>query len=319
MVNTMDRMAKKWRTAAGMLLLISLVALFLPITNRVQENYATLQWSPYDYLEQMQQGNLPSGTENAVSLSGKQMAFLICFMMLPMLLALLAGIYGVIGSSRQIVSAILTFLVSGLFLLMVVLLPDLWPECSKGQSYERGVGCIWLLVFSFCSTAASLAALFATPKVTASGVDGIPQFVEMKQEKMIPKYSFVSDQESSKPTGTVSQSTVSHNVPGTPRGVLVGLSGIYAGAEIPFADGEKIRLGRLNNNDLIFEDQPKVSRNHCQIQWDAGRKKFSIRDYSSNGSFANGSEECLPQNIDLWLDPGTVLAIGDNTNCFRLE
>lgn len=315
----MDRLAKKWRTAAGILLLISLVALFLPVTNRVQENYATIQWSPYDYLEQMQQGNLPSGTEDAVSLSGKQTVFLICFMIVPILLALLAGIYGVIGSSRQMISAILTILVSGLFLLTVVLLPYLWPECSKGQSYKRGVGCIWLLVFSFCSTAASVAALFATPKITASGMEVIPQFEEMKQEKMIPKYSFVSDQEGSKSTGTVSHLMESHYVPGTARGVLVGLSGIYAGAEIPFADGEKIRLGRLNNNDLIFEDQPKVSRNHCQIQWDARRKKFSIRDYSSNGSFANGSEECLPQNIDLWLDPGTVLAIGDNTNCFRLE
>lgn len=315
----MDHLAKKWRTAAGILLLISLAALFLPVTKRVQENYATLQWSPYDYLEQMQQGNLPSGTENAVSLSGKQTAFLVCFMIVPILLALLAGIYGVIGSSRQIISAILTFLVSGLFLLTVVLLPYLWPEGSRGQSYERGVGCIWLLVFPFCSTAASIAALFATPKVSASGVEGIPQWEEIKQEKMIPKYSFVSDHESPKPTETASQPTALHNVPGIPRGVLVGLSGIYAGAEIPFADGEKIRLGRLNNNDLIFEDQPKVSRNHCQIQWNAGRKKFCIRDYSSNGSFANGSEECLPQNIDLWLDPGTVLAIGDNTNCFRLE
>ena len=104
-----------------------------------------------------------------------------------------------------------------------------------------------------------------------------------------------------------------------PRGVMVGLTGIYAGAEIPFADGEYIKLGRLANNDLVFEGQPKVSRNHCRIKWNSASKRFSFYDYSSNGTFVNGSEDCLPQNLEIEMLPGTVIAIGDENNTFRLE
>ena len=106
-------------------------------------------------------------------------------------------------------------------------------------------------------------------------------------------------------------------VPGHPKGVMVGLVGVYAGAEIPFKIGERIRLGRLANNDLVFEGQDKVSRNHCYIKWDG--YKFLIKDSSSNGVFVNGSEDCLPQNIEIEIPIGSVIAIGDENNTFRLE
>ncbi len=305
----MDRYAKRWRMAGGLLILFHLLVFFLPVTNRVQENYATLQWSQYDYLKNMLHGILPHGTETPVSLEGEQKVFIICFMIIPILFVLAAGIYGVVGSSRQIVSSILTFIVSGLYLTSVFMMPCLWPEGSKGQGYERGIGCVVLLVLLICSSVVSILALMATPKAETTSINGIPQIMEMKQEQITAKYNLVAE----------NQSAIPPYVAGTARGVLVGLSGLYTGAEITFADGEVIRLGRSIHNDLVFDNQPKVSRNHCQIQWDAGRRKYSIRDYSSNGSFANGSEECLPQNIDIYLEPGTVIAIGDQSNQFRLE
>ena len=100
---------------------------------------------------------------------------------------------------------------------------------------------------------------------------------------------------------------------------MVGLTGIYAGAEISFRDGESIRLGRLPNNDLVFEGQDKVSRNHCYIKWNGGEQKFFIKDFSSNGTFVNGAEDCLPQNIEIEIPIGSVIAIGDEKNTFRLE
>lgn len=99
----------------------------------------------------------------------------------------------------------------------------------------------------------------------------------------------------------------------------MGLAGIYAGAEIPLAGGDWITLGRQTNNHLVFEGQAKVSRSHCKIRWDGSRKKYILCDYSTRGTFVNGSEECLPQNLELDIPPGTVIAIGDDTNTFRLE
>ena len=46
---------------------------------------------------------------------------------------------------------------------------------------------------------------------------------------------------------------------------------------------------------------------------------FWAKDFSSSGSYINGSEDCLPQNIDTPLPPGTILDIGDENNRFRLE
>jgi hypothetical protein len=46
---------------------------------------------------------------------------------------------------------------------------------------------------------------------------------------------------------------------------------------------------------------------------------FSIIDYSSTGTFKNGNTNCLPQNMRVFLEPGSVIDIGDETNRFILE
>lgn len=104
-----------------------------------------------------------------------------------------------------------------------------------------------------------------------------------------------------------------------PRGVMVGLSGIYAGAEIPLTDGEYIKLGRVTDNDLVFSGQKRVSRNHCQIMWSAAKRMYTVFDFSTNGIFLDGSETRLTKNTALDIKPGSVLAIGDRTNTFRLD
>ena len=83
--------------------------------------------------------------------------------------------------------------------------------------------------------------------------------------------------------------------------------------------GEFIRMERQNTNHLVFEGQKSVSRDHCKMKWNADSQTYTIYDYSSTGSFVNGSHDCLPQNLEMTLEPGCVLAIGDETNTFRLE
>ncbi len=104
-----------------------------------------------------------------------------------------------------------------------------------------------------------------------------------------------------------------------PRGVMVGVSGIFAGKEIAFKDGETLRLGRDLANDLVFTNASHISRNHCLITWYARKQKYYVEDRSSNGCFINGALTRLPRNVEIPLEPGTVIDIGDQTNRFRLE
>lgn len=105
----------------------------------------------------------------------------------------------------------------------------------------------------------------------------------------------------------------------SPRGVMVGIAGVFAGKEIAFGDGETLRLGRDLANDLVFTNASHISRNHCLITWYAQKRKYYVEDRSSNGCFINGAPTRLPKNVEIALEPGTLIDIGDRTNRFRLE
>ena len=53
------------------------------------------------------------------------------------------------------------------------------------------------------------------------------------------------------------------------------------------------------------------------IPWRSSQ--YKIYDTSSTGSYMNGQEEPLPQNMEVWLGTGVTLDIGDSTNRFSLE
>lgn len=103
------------------------------------------------------------------------------------------------------------------------------------------------------------------------------------------------------------------------RGVMVGISGVFAGKEITFRDKETLHLGRDLSNDLVFTNASHISRNHCLITWYAQTQKFLIEDRSSNGCYINGAPARLPKSVEIALDPGTTIDIGDRSNRFRLE
>lgn len=107
---------------------------------------------------------------------------------------------------------------------------------------------------------------------------------------------------------------------GVAKGVMRGLCGMYAGAEISLAEGGVI-LGRdATKANLVFDDvHTRVSRKHCKISFDRQNQIFRLEDYSSTGTYKNGSTKCLPQGMSVPLQPGSVIAIGDETNMFILE
>ena len=104
-----------------------------------------------------------------------------------------------------------------------------------------------------------------------------------------------------------------------PHGVLVGIKGLYAGAEIAMKDGEEIRLGRAEGNHLIFTGQRSVSRNHCKIRWNEAKQSYLFLDYSSSGTYLNGSNDCLPQNLEIEVPCGSQIALGNRENIFLLK
>ncbi len=300
----MNRFAKKFRVLGSLCVLLNLAALFAPLTERIQENYATVTWTQMDYIRSALAEYLPF--EKTEGMIPGQEGWIFLFMALPLVLSAAAGIWGLAGSHTQKGSSLLIFAALALYIGMAAGAPQLWPEAAKGQSYCRGLACTLPLVFTGTGTVFAALALAASPRKRKVTAESIPQMEEVKQQQVEAKYNIM--------TGEKQEKT---EMPA--HGVLVGITGVYAGAEIPMTDGEYLLLGRQPNNHLVFGGQANVSRNHCRIQWDAGRQKYIFRDYSSNGSFLHGSEDCLPQNLDLELEPGTTIDIGDAGNAFFLK
>ena len=315
----MNRSAKGFRVVGGIIILLNLIAFFMPLIKCTQTNYPTLQWSQMDYMTCLFRRQLPY-METQMSVA--QIMWVLALVLLPTILVLVAGISGIVGGPKQIISSILIFTIFVLYIVMMATINTLMPKAVNGQEYSRGIACIIHLSVSGVGALLSIGSLVSTPKKATITQGSIPKVEEIKLQQVEAKYNIITGNS----IPPVSQapveqpmSSVPVYVPGQPRGVMVGLTGMYAGAEIPFVNGEYIKLGRLSNNDLVFEGQPKVSRNHCRIKWNAERKKYTFCDFSSNGSFVNGSEDCLPQNLEIDMEVGTVIAIGDETNTFRLE
>lgn len=307
----MNRFAKGFRVVSGIVMLLNLVAAFVPVTVCTQENYPTLSWTAFDYIKSIFDRKLPYGEAIANEMTSGQLLWIIGLMLLPILLSVITSIWGIVGSERQIFSCILALVVTGIYGGMIVRIPYLWPVDTGNCVYSRGAACTMHLVIGAVGCVTALVALILTPrKPKTRTASAIPKVNEIKQEQIQARYNVILEEEQDQfPAYTSKQ----------PRGVMVGLKGMYAGAEISLLNGEYIKLGRLADNHLVFEGQEKVSRNHCKIKWDSNTGKYTIVDYSSNGTFVNGSQDCLPQNLEIEMIPGTVIVLGDENNIFRLE
>lgn len=319
----MNRFAKTFRTISGLFLLADLIVFFLPIFEWHQENYPTEYWSRFDNVKSLFLGELAT----------EELAWTIAFLLLPAVLVLVFGIIGIVGSSRQIVSGIGSVLLFGItvFYFFYNALPFLKEERQyemekykladlglfELQDCKVGLG-LWLWIgFSAMAAIFGVLGLFATPRRKKKQ----EKVQEKEQQEIIPqqKQDIQEEHPDVALPPDITEAVQQPMKPERVKGVMVGLSGDYQGAEIPFKDGETIKIGRDASNDLIFVNADRVSRFHCTLTWFAERQKFQIVDKSSNGSFINGLEECIPQNIAIYLEPGTILDIGNEQNRFRLE
>lgn len=311
----MARCARLFRTMGGLFLLADITVLFLPVLVIRQDNYPTIRYSQFDFIKQL----------FMVRLSSEQMAVIIAFILLPAFLALIFGVIGVVGSERQIVSCIGSILVAGLQGAFCLNMNVLEPErINEAQKYQKDLFLWIFLGISIAAAFCGVLGMIATPR-RKKRLAGIPE--GRQGTEIRPHGQDVAGENLVKERQEIKE-TVADKVPEVPvqpvakmeaRGVMVGLSGDYQGAEIPFRDGETLKIGRDVSNDLIFSNAERISRFHCSLTWIAEKQKFQIVDKSSNGSFINGLEECIPQNIAIYLEPGTILDLGNAQNRFRLE
>lgn len=99
---------------------------------------------------------------------------------------------------------------------------------------------------------------------------------------------------------------------------IIGVAGMYAGAKFPLQPDHPVLVGRDKTVvQIVFtEGAEKISRRHCSIMFNSKEQKYQVIDYSSNGTYVDGSK--LPTNVPVLVKRGTELALGNTKNVIRL-
>lgn len=102
-------------------------------------------------------------------------------------------------------------------------------------------------------------------------------------------------------------------------GTIMGVNGVYADAIFRIDPNERITIGRDPKSAQIVVDEncELVSRKHCTILGCVSSNCYIVTDYSTNGTFADGKK--LPKGEAVAVARGTVIAVGDESNTFRLN
>ena len=132
----MERFAKKFRVMGSIWILLELVTLFLPFMKRVQENYPEDIWSRLDYIQGaigIFIGNVRADLPQTFTTT--QAAWILGLMALPLVIAVAACVWGIVGDHKQRVSSILIFLVFLLDIIMFATKGNFLLQGEEGQSY----------------------------------------------------------------------------------------------------------------------------------------------------------------------------------------
>lgn len=105
-----------------------------------------------------------------------------------------------------------------------------------------------------------------------------------------------------------------------PQGKRIGLlaiEGDYRGNFFPMFPCEKLVLGTsLQASNILFHD-PKISRQHCMVEYIPEQKMYYITDCSTNGTFLNDGRR-IPENTPYPCTPLTRFYFGTNRQMFEL-
>lgn len=101
-------------------------------------------------------------------------------------------------------------------------------------------------------------------------------------------------------------------------GSLIGVNGACAGYNFDLTSGEEIIIGKDAKVSMVVIDPAykEISRKHVGVCYDIIRDQYRVVDYSSNGTWANGSK--LVPGQEVYLPHGTELKLANDKNTFRL-
>lgn len=104
----------------------------------------------------------------------------------------------------------------------------------------------------------------------------------------------------------------------TKVGTLIGVKGTFAGYSFAMENGEEVVIGKdAKVSQVVIETAYKeISRKHVGVRYDIIRDQYCVVDYSSNGTWANGSKMIPGQ--EAYLPHGTELKLANDKNIFRL-
>lgn len=102
------------------------------------------------------------------------------------------------------------------------------------------------------------------------------------------------------------------------QGTLLGVKGSCVGYKFTLNAGEEIVIGKDAHVSSVVIDPAykEISRKHVGVVYDGIRDQYCVVDYSSNGTWANGSKLILGQEV--YLPHGTELKLANDKNIFRL-
>jgi hypothetical protein len=101
------------------------------------------------------------------------------------------------------------------------------------------------------------------------------------------------------------------------NGALVCIAGSYLGSVIRIKAEQRVLIGRDGTAVDIVITLPMVSRIHCEITYHIEHREYEITDYSSNGTFINGTTRLIPKQTYM-VQAGTHLCFGDTTTVYKL-
>lgn len=101
------------------------------------------------------------------------------------------------------------------------------------------------------------------------------------------------------------------------KGALVCVQGAYIGNIVRIVPEQSIIIGRDGTSADMVVNLPLVSRQHCTIIYHEKEDNYEVVDYSTNGTFVDGSLRMKCGDIYL-LKPGATLSFGDKNTIYRL-
>lgn len=103
------------------------------------------------------------------------------------------------------------------------------------------------------------------------------------------------------------------------KGTITCISGTDVGFVYTIAEGEELIIGKDPRmaHIVIGNEYKQVSRRHCGIKYDARTDSYDVIDYSSNGTYVNGTRK-LTNGIYLNVSKGNDIYLATDRNVYRL-